>query len=786
MTLGHRLVLSCTAWTSLAVAAEAAIPPLSAPIAPQPLEQALAEFAAQTGLQLIYVSTIAASQVAPGAPRGLPASDALTQLLAGTGLQFEFVNERTVRIYSGSAPAIALSTAPTGAPITQSNPQRLAPLEEVVVTSNRREELVGLIPLSTAVWTQEAMEASGATGIAEIAALTPGVEFSFNSRLGDYFTNIVIRGVNDRHGTTTALLLNDTLLVPIRGDSFLLAYPVTFDLDRIEVLRGPQGGRLGQDTLGGAVRFVTNEPSLTNYTGFMRTEMSLTESGEPSYEVGAAAGGPIKPDVVGFRVSGWYRSDGGYVDRVNSFTGVAVDPDANRTSGTSLRAALLWMPTSSLRVTPSLIYQSIGGRDVSAFYTHLSRPGKGELQNGSQTRQPFIDWYYLASLKFEANLNNYALTSVTSYQNRTTSADLDQSPLDVPDPVSAYAVGIQDVFIHEMRLGSVDTAAPLSWIVGVSFSRSSVRDSSGIDEPFSANLTEQTAVSAHGNVALRVTDRWSVTVGARLGRARYESVTRVPPIAGVDDTETWTTPNFGLAYEFDADRLIYLTAAKGYRGGGVYAPVLGCGEVAVPYASDSLWNYEFGTKQSSMLHGRLDFDASAFHIRWTNPRPSPMEGCNGLSYQPVSSAASNGIDFAARLYLNDQTRFGLSVGYADAHYTKTTIVDNVVIIRKGDAISGAPPPWSVTASIEKDFTVLDGLKGSMRADYAYNSTTPTTQFTNLRMLFRWEKLETTIFLDNALDSHPTLGRAHVCCDDPLYTATTFRPRTVGINATWRY
>ena len=187
-----------------------------------------------------------------------------------------------------------------------------------------------------------------------------------------------------------------------------------------------------------------------------------------------------------------------------------------------------------------------------------------------------------------------------------------------------------------------------------------------------------------------------------------------------------------------------------------------------------------------------------------------MEGCVAYSYRPASAAVSNGVNMAARLFLSDETRIGLAVGYTDAHYTKTVKVDDVVIIQDGDSVGadavGAQPPWSVTASIERDFTVTSGIEASIRAEFVYHSQNPgpfltehpgspdyrpeasadpETRLLNARAILSSARFQTAIFVDNALDAQPTLGRTNVCCNDPQFTASTFRPRTVGISVTMR-
>jgi len=295
----------------------------------------------------------------------------------------------------------------------------------------------------------------------------------------------------------------------------------------------------------------------------------------------------------------------------------------------------------------------------------------------------------------------------------------------------------------------------------------------------------------------------------RVGRSHYESVTEVPPAARAEDTDTSTTPRFGLTYQSDRYGLLYAMVAKGYRTGGVYAPHLGCGDAPAPYPADSLWSYEIGSK-SSLLERRLDLDTSVFHIRWSNQQPGAATNCLAFTYRPVSSAVSNGFNVAVRAYPSDHVRVGLALAYTDAHYTETTKSGDDVIIADGDAV-GTPPqmpsPWTVTASIERDFAVADGVTATVRAEDVFHSENPgpfytqhpassyyspdrkpdpSTNLLNLRAMLAWSSFDATVFLNNALDSQPTLNRVNACCEDPLFAASTFRPRTIGLSATWRF
>src|SRR5262249_31730389 len=174
----------------------------------------------------------------------------------------QFLNPRTVRIYPAPAPLRATVTGPTQHH-AEARPGALA-LEEVVVTTTQREEQLNHVPIDMVVWTEADMSASGVRDMAQIAALTPARQYGYRSGTGgDGHTNIVIGGIDDRHGPTVGIYLDDTQILSPRTMTYGRSLPMTFDLERVEILRGPQTTLLGDHTLSGAVRFITNHPSLT-------------------------------------------------------------------------------------------------------------------------------------------------------------------------------------------------------------------------------------------------------------------------------------------------------------------------------------------------------------------------------------------------------------------------------------------------------------------------------------------------------------------------------------------
>src|ERR1700676_3146993 len=238
-------------------------------------------------------------------------------------------------------------------------------LQEITVTATRREEGLSKVPISVSAYTQETMDIKGIRDFADIARFTPGVTIDANQT-----NSISIRGISSSGGAgTTGIYIDDTP-IQIRALGFNPddTLPKTFDLDRVEVLRGPQGTLFGAGSEGGTVRYIMTQPSLTQFTSYARSEVSYTEGGAPSYEAGLAMGGPIINDTVGFRVSAWFRRDGGWINRIDPTTLAVVDKNANHDETAVLRAAFTWAPVSGVQVTPSVVYQDRQRTDVYIYW----------------------------------------------------------------------------------------------------------------------------------------------------------------------------------------------------------------------------------------------------------------------------------------------------------------------------------------------------------------------------------------------------------------------------------
>ncbi len=290
-------------------------------------------------------------------------------------------------------------------------------LAEVVVTATRREESLSRVSVSVSAFTAEKMDTIGVKSIQDVARFTPGLTFGSNQT-----NDISIRGVSSNAGAgTTGIYIDDTPIQirSLGGFNNDDALPAIFDLERVEVLRGPQGTLFGAGSEGGTVRYITPQPSLVKYSSYARTELSFTKYGQANYEAGIAGGGPLVQDKLGFRASAWYRGDGGWIDRKDSATGNIVENNTNHAGTLQLRLAATWAPTDNIKVTPAVLYQNRKSHDVATYNPFISDPSKGSFlsNNPDPRRQP--DEFYLPSLKIDMDLGAVRLISNTSYFHRT-------------------------------------------------------------------------------------------------------------------------------------------------------------------------------------------------------------------------------------------------------------------------------------------------------------------------------------------------------------------------------
>jgi iron complex outermembrane receptor protein len=439
------------------------------------------------------------------------------------------------RVMFGSTALIACMTAAPVLAQTASGASNA--LEEVVVTATRQSSTVNKVPLSITAVTQKNLEQQGIHTVQDLAASVPALRITPPATNG---IQISIRGIASSQGAaTTGIYLDDTPLQRRAGAGAVngigVVLPQLFDLDRIEVLRGPQGTLYGGSSEGGTVRFITPTPSLTTMSGMARVEVNSVQDGGVGYEAGAAIGGPIVSDKLGLRVSVWDRHEAGYIDHVSEFTGRTLASNTNWRDSQAVQAKLLWQLNDRFSVTPSYYYSKTYQNDADQSWQNVpqfTQPARFYSASGAATAPALAKFTYPAHTYGPFNMwgPNKSGMNQCVYADALASPSNDQCPayqpqsnvLSVPtvtldyrfDGVSLKAItsyvdqrnkGSQPMFVNslgtanggnpfvfnlpymyaqyfyksretqwneEVRLASTDSASRFQWVAGIFYNSS--------------------------------------------------------------------------------------------------------------------------------------------------------------------------------------------------------------------------------------------------------------------------------------------------------------------------
>jgi len=743
-------------------------------------------------------------------------------------------------------------------------------LEEIVVTAARREQNESKVPISITAFTQKALDENNVRTVDDIMKLTPGVQFD---RSGDRegIASISIRGVQSDAGSgATGIYIDDT---PIQSRADIgglgsSVWPQIFNLERVEVLRGPQGTLFGAGSEGGTVRFITPQPSTTQYQVYARSELSFTQDGAPSQELGVAGNVPVVDGTLGVRASAYYRHDGGYVNRVDYISGNVEQPNSNFQDTKSLRLALIYKPADALTITPAFYYQSLDFNDSGLFWDPLSNVSAGDFNRSSNIRNSLTDKFSLPSLKVEWALPGATFISNSSYFDRTQTSVDDlayfeayiwaQSPY---YPAGMYApsyYGVhQKIYTQEFRLQSQDPDARVNWVAGVFYQHNWQNFIQEVQDTFLPGLfkaatggdfnaifgslyqnlytvyvnpfiTVDKQTAAFGQVDLKITDKLKGTVGLRVSKTDLSTdILYAGPITGGLFTRTTAsaekpvTPKFGLSYQATENTMVYTSVSKGYRPGGGNNPVsincdtdlghIGLKNSPATYASDSLWSYEIGGK-SRTQDNRFAVDGSVYVIKWKNIQFNyVLPTCNFPFTTNAGNATSKGVELTLRARPVDSLDLGFSFGYTNASYDNTQYFGGQKLFAAEASITGAGDrllvsPWTASLFGQWKFVALEhdsyfrvnfnhsaalnhGLASQDPNNGSYDPTTiglPALNDLDLRLGTHLGPVDAALFVNNTTNQHPILTRSHAAPGDPLFMSSTVRPRTIGVNASYRF
>ena len=698
----------------------------------QTLASALREFSERTGLQIGYASNAVEGKTSHGV-YGIDSPDiALQTLLADTGLEYRFINESTVVIQETAAvstqrgasdsknssrmPAVTAqnqSTSPRYRSKISDNEtpkDNLPPkiFDEIIVTASRRDESLQESTFSASVLSGDALDADSPASFADFINYVPSV--SLVGR-GEGRSRLSIRGIsalNLTGGATVGTYVNESFV----GDEFSLTPELaTFDLQSIEILRGPQGSLFGRASLGGTFRLITKRPNPERFEGKVRLSASDTDRGGTGYDAAGVLNMPLA-DTSALRIVGTHRTTPGYVDNPLRNTGEIDESVVN-----SGRASLLYRPTEQFSIEASVTLQD--GELGSAAPVDPRLP---EYQLRQRFDDIFDDDLSIANLLLTYRAQSFDIVSSTNWFQREIFSfnAVDFPVLGIANDQTQDSES--EALSQEIRIVSTSDGR-LSWTAGLYWSETesdlvfTIKDAKSSSPATVSGDGDEDSIKSYavfGEITAALSRRWRMTLG---GRYNEEKVDRF----SVRVENSNFSPKFTLAFTPREDALLYLTAAHGFRTGGVNGFITPASPSELQpfrtFEPDTLWNYELGVK-TTWNDGRLLFNAAAFVIDWSDAQiPIPIPG-QAPFLTPISTAGdvtSRGIEVEFRAIPIDRLNLSLTASWLDAEFDQDS---KPLRVSAGD-----PFPFSFDSNLSAAFSyslpIADGWDASIGANVNY-------------------------------------------------------------------
>jgi outer membrane receptor protein involved in Fe transport len=824
------LTIMFAACASLTYAADALSQTADFSIEPQEVETALHEWSRQADVQVMVGSTEVAGQRTNGVRGRLSAANALSRLLRNTGLTYELAGGNTVTVKRIAAAQtqqeVSLEDSPSQNEInaTTSNARefdtdRQRPrnvLEEIVVSAQKREQQLIDVPISISAISGDNLARDHINDMQDLSFSVPSMS---TAEIGSGRQLITIRGLGGfgRGNTSlTGVYLDE---MPLSGlqDGFLATYidMGTTDLERVEVLKGPQGTLFGEGSVGGTVRLITKEPDLTGLGGMLSASLfSNSDSNDWSQELRGVLNVPILEDKLGLRIAATYDNEAGWIDRLQTVNGPVIEEDFNDSEVADVRIKTLWRPTDKLGVTVMVaVHRGEGG-------------GSNIVNTGDREDSEFIvEFEPTAPTGFEDNYELYNLTarydvgfaevlSSTSYsETDSVAALLQRKPL-IPNPAPGFQEVFQrdyaldaSAFSQELRIASQGSSS-LNWTLGAFYKDSELasRFNSGIDffrygmraapVGFQSNSKpNQTSKSwaAFVDVSYKLGSRFELGGGVRYFEDDREIIDLLAAnpgatfLSGKFDATTFRTY---LSYAVTDNLKLYGNVSTGFRSGGFNAPPSVAAGGPPTFKPEEVTSYELGTKMA-LADKRVDLRAALFYSEYTDIQMNSIffdrNGAVRAYTLNPGEAEIIGVEVEFNWAATDRLTFGINGDVTDTEITKITDPLQTAFV-VGDPID-LVPEHSQSAWVNYDVNWSQAILGYIRLQYTEQGETTTTlrslgalepithtstlNFLSASLVASWNDWEFELFARNLLDEAGALRTGGGI--DPQA-----RPRMIGI------
>lgn len=724
-------------------------------------------------------------------------------------------------------------------------------IEKVEVTATRTGAVdVQQVPAAITVIKPEALARYGQGNLRDIANLVPALSLQ---EQGAGVNNITIRGLVVRGIVPSEV--QDASLVAVYIDEM----PVTLksgnpdlkvlDLERVEVLQGPQGTLFGAGAMAGTVRQITAKPEFNDFFGSVEAVGSRTAKfGGDNHNLRATVNVPLKNDVLALRLTGYTGNDSGYV--FNQHNGKT----DNDVSTNQARAAVRLRATPDLLIDASVIASNIQGGINDAY------AGLAPYTTTSLIPQTSKDKLQLYNLTLNYDAGAAQLVSSSSYLHRDTryinSGQYKATAFifggQLPLIASSYVIDNAITnFAQEFRLQS-KAGGPLKWTAGAFYTQGKrdlrqdqptpgfdarfaiARNFPGYNSQLNDNaFTPDDYFSGTQNIDSKeaalfaeatytVWDKLDLTAGLRLFRGTQDFDLKFsglfgnlvnstpaapqsskPEVSTSSETSKGANPRFAAAYRIDDDHTVYASVGKGFRYGGNNQPVPFdfCGQNAPStFAPDSLWNFEAGSK-NTLFDRRVTFNASAYVVKWKDVQVFNRLPCTYYFTENAGKIRSEGVELESFVKLSRQASFGVS-----ASFNHATATDPVITGVAAQSIpEGARVPYSpkFAATAVANYSIpLDGAREiALSASYAYRgesytnfaasqgnySRIPSSNTLNATVAYRSGPYEFGLFGTNLSNGARISDvTTNTIAIQPGDNLYMVRPRTVGLRVKARF
>jgi len=673
----------------------------------------------------------------------------------------------------GIGAAAAQTAGPSASPTPAAGTSTSVDSGEIVVTALKRATNLQDTPISISAVTEKTLTHLGASSVNDYFRQVPNLQVEGNAPTS---RRITIRGVRSAGEATVGLYYDETPLTGPNGttqDASSTNPDVNlFDVERVEVLRGPQGTLYGSGSMGGTLRLIFNKANTHDWQGATEAQGTVTKDGDPGFYVKGMINAPLVDDKLGLRIVAYRQRVGGYVDDV-----ALNKKNINESNSYGGRAMLTFTPTDNLTIYGSASYQKsklngqsewyqrLGEKDYATDFVAIGRTND-ELKLYNLTARWDMDWatftvtssHYtwrlLRNSDYSATLsaNRTNATACRNYFSITSACSADQlstfaAYADSRVPGLLYQPMRLNTWNHEARLNGSLFDDAIDWTLGAYYEKRKDRIDSQVAQAdpttgevikpldltawrYVTNNVKQTAF--FGEVSYKPVRKLTLTAGVRrfdydktvggeVVVSNYITQSYITPYSEVDASASGWVSKFNASYEFNRDLMIYATAAKGFRPGGANnIPGLTTGLVS--YSPDSLWNYELGLK-SQLFDRMLTFNAAIYQIDWSNLQVQATSANGAFSFLTnAGKARIRGAEIEAVLRPMQGLTLSTGLGFTNAKLTEDQTNSSILISGStgldGDRFPNVPK-FNGSFSAEYVFPLNDTVDGLLRADLTH-------------------------------------------------------------------